>query len=83
MRLFFGLYKTAVFGILDKLERKFVIQGAYNTRNITQSQDLAWTLLRIFPRELLNLTELHNIIPIKVQTSLGISLGKHQQRQCM
>ncbi|KAM4089426.1 hypothetical protein ACB094_07G150800 [Castanea mollissima] len=30
---------------LDKLERKFVIQGAYNTRNITQSQDLAWTLV--------------------------------------
>ncbi|KAL0365693.1 UNVERIFIED_CONTAM: V-type proton ATPase subunit B1 [Sesamum angustifolium] len=37
---------------LDKFERKFVAQGAYDTRNIFQSLDLAWTLLRIFPREL-------------------------------
>ncbi|RWW40400.1 hypothetical protein BHE74_00054192 [Ensete ventricosum] len=35
-------------------ERKFVTQGAYDTRNIFQSLDLAWTLLRIFPRELLH-----------------------------
>ncbi|KAL3580828.1 hypothetical protein D5086_018663 [Populus alba] len=39
---------------LDKFERKFVAQGAYDTRNIFQSLDLAWTLLRIFPRELLH-----------------------------
>ncbi|KAK4340491.1 hypothetical protein RND71_041953 [Anisodus tanguticus] len=39
---------------LDKFERKFVSQGAYDTRNIFQSLDLAWTLLRIFPRELLH-----------------------------
>ncbi|RWV99838.1 hypothetical protein GW17_00037235 [Ensete ventricosum] len=39
---------------LDKFERKFVTQGAYDTRNIFQSLDLAWTLLRIFPRELLH-----------------------------
>ncbi|KAJ4883882.1 V-type proton ATPase subunit B1 [Raphanus sativus] len=39
---------------LDKFERKFVMQGAYDTRNIFQSLDLAWTLLRIFPRELLH-----------------------------
>ncbi|RVW51023.1 V-type proton ATPase subunit B 1 [Vitis vinifera] len=32
----------------------FVAQGAYDTRNIFQSLDLAWTLLRIFPRELLH-----------------------------
>ncbi|CAD6251382.1 unnamed protein product [Miscanthus lutarioriparius] len=38
---------------LDKFERKFVTQGAYDTRNIFQSLDLAWTLLCIFPRELL------------------------------
>ncbi|GFY93317.1 ATPase, V1 complex, subunit B protein [Actinidia rufa] len=30
---------------LDKFERKFVAQGAYDTRNIFQSLDLAWTLL--------------------------------------
>ncbi|KAH6767271.1 ATPase [Perilla frutescens var. hirtella] len=40
---------------LDKFEKKFVSQGAYDTRNIFQSLDLAWTLLRIFPRELLHL----------------------------
>uniref|UniRef100_A0A803L6A0 Vacuolar proton pump subunit B n=1 Tax=Chenopodium quinoa TaxID=63459 RepID=A0A803L6A0_CHEQI len=39
---------------LDKFERKFVAQGAYDTRTIFQSLDLAWTLLRIFPRELLH-----------------------------
>ncbi|KAD4888522.1 hypothetical protein E3N88_20595 [Mikania micrantha] len=39
---------------LDKFEKKFVAQGAYDTRNIFQSLDLAWTLLRIFPRELLH-----------------------------
>ncbi|GBG78442.1 hypothetical protein CBR_g26471 [Chara braunii] len=38
---------------LDKFERKFVSQGPYDARDIYQSLDLAWSLLRIFPRELL------------------------------
>lgn len=38
---------------LDKFERKFVQQGAYENRTIFESLDLAWSLLRIFPRELL------------------------------
>jgi V-type H+-transporting ATPase subunit B len=38
---------------LDKFESKFVNQGPYEARTIFQSLDLAWTLLRIFPRELL------------------------------
>ncbi|CAM6103877.1 unnamed protein product [Calypogeia fissa] len=38
---------------LEKFEQKFVTQGAYDTRDIYQSLDLAWSLLRIFPRELL------------------------------
>jgi len=38
---------------LDKFERKFIAQGAYDNRTIFQSLDLAWSLLRIFPRELL------------------------------
>lgn len=38
---------------LDAFERKFVAQGAYEARSIQQSLDLAWSLLRIFPRELL------------------------------
>ncbi len=29
------------------------LQGAYEARSIFTSLDLAWTLLRIFPRELL------------------------------
>ncbi len=38
---------------LDKFEKKFVAQGAYDNRTIFGSLDMAWTLLRIFPRELL------------------------------
>lgn len=38
---------------LDKFEKKFVAQGAYESRSIFASLDLAWSLLRIFPRELL------------------------------
>ncbi|CAL5418507.1 unnamed protein product [Camellia sinensis] len=39
---------------LDKFEKKFEAQGAYDTPNIFQSLDLAWTLLCIFPPELLH-----------------------------
>eukprot|EP00892_Ulva_mutabilis_P003137 jgi/Ulvmu1/12824/UM098_0005.1 len=38
---------------LDKFEEKFVKQGMYEARTIFASLDLAWELLRIFPRELL------------------------------
>ncbi|KAL6779491.1 ATPVB1 [Auxenochlorella protothecoides x Auxenochlorella symbiontica] len=38
---------------LDKFEAKFVNQGLYENRSIHESLDLAWTLLRLFPRELL------------------------------
>lgn len=38
---------------LEKFEKKFVQQGAYENRSIFESLDLAWSLLRIFPRELL------------------------------
>ena len=37
---------------LDKFERKFIKQGNEG-RNIYDALDLAWSLLRIFPRELL------------------------------
>ena len=39
---------------LDKFERTFVAQGAYEKRTIFDSLDQAWELLRIFPKELLN-----------------------------
>jgi len=38
---------------LGAFEAKFVSQGAYEARTIQASLDLAWSLLRIFPRELL------------------------------
>jgi len=38
---------------LDKFEKKFVSQGSYEARDIFQSLDLAWSLLRIFPKDLL------------------------------
>ncbi|QDZ22729.1 subunit B of vacuolar ATP synthase [Chloropicon primus] len=38
---------------LEKFESKFVAQGAYETRTIFDSLDLAWSLLRLFPREML------------------------------
>lgn len=38
---------------LTKFEQQFVNQGPYEARSVFQSLDLAWTLLRLFPRELL------------------------------
>jgi len=45
---------TLALEFLDKFERQFVGQGAYESRNIFESLDLAWSLLRIFPKEQLN-----------------------------
>jgi V-type H+-transporting ATPase subunit B len=39
---------------LEKFERQFVSQGYNESRTVYESLDLAWNLLRIFPRELLN-----------------------------
>ncbi|KAI9839510.1 MAG: Vacuolar ATP synthase subunit B [Sarea resinae] len=39
---------------LEKFERTFISQGAYEGRSIFDSLDLAWSLLRIYPKELLN-----------------------------
>ncbi|EJD50757.1 V-type ATPase [Auricularia subglabra TFB-10046 SS5] len=39
---------------LDKFEKEFVGQGPYESRTIFESLDLAWSLLRIFPKEQLN-----------------------------
>ncbi len=36
---------------LEKFEDKFIRQSAYDNRNIFDSLDLAWNLLRIFPPE--------------------------------
>jgi V-type H+-transporting ATPase subunit B len=39
---------------LEKFERTFISQSAYEARTIFESLDLAWSLLRIYPKELLN-----------------------------
>lgn len=39
---------------LEKFEKTFISQGAYESRTIFESLDLAWSLLRIFPKEMLN-----------------------------
>jgi len=37
----------------DKFEEQFIAQGPYQNRDIFESLDVAWRLLRIFPKELL------------------------------
>jgi V-type H+-transporting ATPase subunit B len=39
---------------LEKFEKTFISQSAYESRTIYESLDLAWGLLRIYPKELLN-----------------------------
>merc|ERR1712183_1143487 len=39
---------------LDRFERQFITQGPYEQRSIYESLDMAWELLRVFPKELLN-----------------------------
>ncbi|KAH6990632.1 P-loop containing nucleoside triphosphate hydrolase protein [Ilyonectria sp. MPI-CAGE-AT-0026] len=39
---------------LEKFERQFITQGHYESRTIYESLDLAWSLLRIYPKDLLN-----------------------------
>ena len=39
---------------LEKFEKTFISQSAYESRTIYESIDLAWGLLRIYPKELLN-----------------------------
>lgn len=39
---------------LEKFEKEFIGQGSYENRTIFESLDIAWSLLRIFPREMLN-----------------------------
>lgn len=39
---------------LEKFERSYINQGAYEKRSIFDGLDMAWELLRIYPKELLN-----------------------------
>ncbi|KAG2462372.1 VATB2 ATPase, partial [Polypterus senegalus] len=38
---------------LQKFERNFIAQGAYDNRTVYETLDIGWQLLRIFPREML------------------------------
>lgn len=39
---------------LEKFEKQFITQGHYENRSISESLDIAWSLLRVFPKEMLN-----------------------------
>ena len=39
---------------LEKFERSFIAQSPYESRSIHDSLDIAWNLLRIYPKDLLN-----------------------------
>ncbi|KAJ5856073.1 ATPase V1 complex subunit B [Penicillium soppii] len=39
---------------LEKFERTFISQSPYESRTIQESLDIAWNLLRVYPKELLN-----------------------------
>jgi len=45
----------------DKFEEQFIAQGPYQNRDVFESLNVAWKLLRIFPKELLKK------IPVKVR----------------
>ena len=60
---------------LEKFERQFVSQGAAESRTIFESLDLAWELLRIFPKEMLNR------IPQKVLQEFYVRERKPQTAQ--
>eukprot|EP00887_Chlorella_sp_A99_P002070 scaffold21.g2070.t1 len=53
---------------LDKFEARFVNQDSYENRTIFDSLDLAWSLLRLFPREML-------------RRITGETLDKHYDRE--
>lgn len=59
---------------LDKFERSFVTQSPYEKRTIFESLDLAWSLLRTFPKDQLNR------IPAKVLDEWYARKGKGKDK---
>jgi len=63
---------------LEKFEHKFLAQGDYEARDIFQSLDIAWSLIRTFPREMLKnitaktLDEFYN----RDRAAAGVGAGK-------
>lgn len=60
---------------LEKFEKTFISQSAYESRTIFESIDMAWGLLRIYPKELLNR------IPKKVLDEFYQRSGKGKRGQ--
>lgn len=60
---------------LEKFEKTFISQSPYESRTIYESLDLAWSLLRIYPKELLNR------IPKKVLDEFYQRSGKGKERK--
>jgi V-type H+-transporting ATPase subunit B len=40
-------------GSIPQYQPQFLAQGNYESRDVYQSLDIAWSLLRLFPKELL------------------------------
>lgn len=59
---------------LEKFEKTYIAQGAYEKRSIYDGLDQAWELLRIYPKELLNR------IPKKVLDEFYPRKGKKDTR---
>jgi V-type H+-transporting ATPase subunit B len=77
---------------LEKFERSFIAQGftpfwscwyvgAYESRTIFDSLDLAWSLLRIFPKELLNRISPKIIDEFYVRTGHAKKRDEHKQNE--
>lgn len=60
---------------LEKFEKTFIAQSAYESRTVYESIDLAWSLLRIYPKELLNR------IPKKILDEFYQRSGKGKERK--
>jgi V-type H+-transporting ATPase subunit B len=60
---------------MEKFEKQFINQSAYDKRSVFDSLDLGWQLLRIFPKELLNR------IPAKILDEYYAKKGKSKGKE--
>jgi V-type H+-transporting ATPase subunit B len=63
---------------LDKFERSFISQSAYESRSIYESLDIAWNLLRIYPKELLNRIPKKVLDEFYARSGKGRKTGGHK-----
>ena len=65
---------------LEKFERTFITQGPYESRSVFESLDLAWSLLRIYPRELLNRIPAKILDEFYQRSSTGAGTGGTERK---